>query len=77
MHYVRFEVLIAVNVKVTLFEELSPCSLVHDYQCLGGARCLHVCPEDEDCRFVQNVVSYQRKCLYGIKSLNCAIFIIN
>lgn len=47
-YYFRFGVLIlvAVSMKVTFWGDLSPCSLVNNYQCFLGIFCLHVFPED-------------------------------
>jgi hypothetical protein len=39
---VRFQALSAGNVKVTVFWDVVPCSLVEVYQCLRGAYCLHL-----------------------------------
>jgi hypothetical protein len=40
--YARFQVLRAVNMKITAFWDVTPCSLVEMYCHFGGTSCLHL-----------------------------------
>jgi len=42
LHYVRFEVLIAVTVKVSIFWDVTPCNLACMYKNFRGTCCLHL-----------------------------------
>ena len=57
----RFGGIVAVSMKVTFLGHLSSCSSVHSCQCFRGIFYLHVCPEDGNKRFIQNVVSFLYK----------------
>jgi hypothetical protein len=38
----RFGVLTAVTIKITLFLDVTQCSLIYRYKCFGGTCCLHL-----------------------------------
>jgi hypothetical protein len=40
----RFQVLMAASMKMTVFWDVAPCSLIQTDPCFGGAYCLHHCP---------------------------------
>jgi hypothetical protein len=42
MHYVGFEILTALVVKSTIFWDITLCSLMDVYWCVGGMRCFHL-----------------------------------
>jgi hypothetical protein len=54
---IRFEVLIAMNMKVTFFWDVTPCSLVARDQSFEGT-CASNYPEDGDSKFLRNTGTY-------------------
>jgi hypothetical protein len=43
---VVFQVLTATSMKMAVFWDVVPCSLVDVYRCFRGTYCLHQCPDD-------------------------------
>jgi hypothetical protein len=62
IHFVRFEVFIAVRMMMMFFWVLVPCRLISRYKRFGETYCLHLqgCPEDGDRMFLQNAGIYQQ-----------------
>jgi hypothetical protein len=54
----RFEVLTVVIIKISVFCDVMPWSLVHGYYCFQETTCL---PEDGGSRFLQNVCTHLLK----------------
>lgn len=42
IHIVRFDVLMAVTMKIATFWNVMVCSVIEVYQCFGGTNCLHL-----------------------------------
>lgn len=55
-NFERFYILVVVTVKITIFWDVTPCSLVEMQQCFQGT----CCPKDGSGRFLHSITSQKR-----------------